>query len=137
MKKSSLLFTATFFAYTILVGGNCNRQPFIPDYSNIKGFVIGKETCNANEALDYWLIDFTYLPNAPQVGDTLVLKGIKYTNVLKTKELDPLIKQTGLLISIDYKTITSNKVTTSGCTVAAPVIYPLKEIFIIYQGEIR
>ncbi|KAA9039193.1 hypothetical protein FW778_10185 [Ginsengibacter hankyongi] len=116
---------------------SCNtKQPFKPDYSNIAGYVIGKETCDTNETNDYWLLDFNVYPNTPHVGDTLVLNGISYTNVLKVKGLDPRLKQVGMRVSIDYKKISSGELTT-GCTVASPVVYFLKEIFIINQGEIR
>ena len=30
---------------------SCNRDPYIPDYKNAKGFVIAKETCNTAVSL--------------------------------------------------------------------------------------
>jgi hypothetical protein len=113
-----------------------NKTPFKPDYSNIGGYVIGRETCDTNETNDYWLLDFNVYPNTPHVGDTLVLNGITHTNVLKVKGLDPRLKQIGMRVSIDYNKI-SNRALTTGCTVTSPVVYFLKEIFIIYQFEIR
>jgi len=104
---------------------------------NVNGYVIGKENCDTDDTKDYWLIDFNYDLNTPQYGDTLILNGITYTNVIKTKELDKKLKQIGLKVFIDFKTITSNKIETTGCNVTMPVTYTLKEIFIIYQGEIR
>lgn len=40
-------------------------------------------------------------------------------------------------VSIDYKKVTADKIITQGCNVNSPVTYPLKEIFIINQFEIR
>jgi hypothetical protein len=115
----------------------CKRQPFIPDYTNTGGFVIGRETCNTNDAEDYWLVDLTYYPNTPQYGDTFSLNGITYTNVVKVKGLDQRLKQIGMRVSFDFKTVTPNKIETTGCSIANPVTYKLKELFIIYQFEIR
>jgi hypothetical protein len=127
-----------FFSLPCLIFlSSCNnKQPYKPDYSNIGGYVIGKENCNTDESNDYWLLDFTFYPNSPQIGDTLTLNGILYTNVLKVKGLDPRFKQIGFRVSIDYKDISDRKY-TSGCTVGTPIVYFLKEIFIIDQGEIR
>lgn len=112
------------------------KQPYKPDYSNIAGYVIGKETCNTDDTNDYWLLDFNVYPNSLHIGDTLVLNGITYTNVLKVKGLDPRLKQIGAGVSIDYKKISGKKLTTR-CTVSSPVVYILEEIFIIHQFEIR
>jgi hypothetical protein len=122
---------------TAFIHSSCNKPPFKPNYENIGGFVIGKETCGIDSANDYWLLDFTVYPNSVKVGDTLVLNGTMYTNVLKLKGLDSRLKRLGMRVSIDYRTITLNKIITSGCTVASPTTYVLKEIFIVNQGEIR
>ncbi len=114
----------------------CKIEPFKPNYSNIGGYVIGKEDCNTDVSSDYWLLDFTVYPNSPHIGDTLLLNGNTYTNVLKVKGLDPRLKQIGMRVSINYNKISSNNFTT-GCSVSSPAIYYLKEIFIIDQGEIR
>lgn len=132
MKPHHLLLAIFYF---IIFSCN-NKHPFKPNYSNIGGYVIGKETCDTNETNDYWLLDFTVYSNSPHIGDTLVLNGITYTNVLKVKGLDHRLKKIGMSVSIDYKNI-SNKELTTGCTVASPTVYFLKEIFIINQGEIR
>lgn len=115
----------------------CNKPPAEADYDNVKGYVIGKETCNADEKKDYWLIDLTYYWDTPRYGDTLVLNGVTYTNVVKVKGLAEELKQIGMRVSLDFKTITPHKVVTTGCTVANPITYNLKELFIINQGEIR
>ncbi len=137
MKQTYHLIIFSFLIVTVLTSGLCNKPPFKPDYENIGGYVIGKEACNVDENQDYWLMDFTVYPNTPSVGDAITLNGTTYTNVLKVKGLDQRLKQIGMRVSIDYSTITSSKITTTGCTVVSPVTYALKEIFIINQGEIR
>lgn len=137
MKQTYHSIIFSFLIVTVLTSGSCNKPPFKPDYENIGGYVIGKETCNADESQDYWLLDFTVYANSPSVGDTITLNGITYSNVLKLKGLDPRLKLIGMKVSVDYRTITSSKVTTTGCTVVTPVTYALKEIYIINQGEIR
>jgi len=114
-----------------------NKEPFDPPYDNIGGFVIGKENCNIDTSKDYWLIDFTVYNNFPQIGDTLILNGVIYTNVLKVKGLVERLRQVGMRVSIDYDTVTTSAVLTSDCNVASPVTYALKELFIINQFEIR
>lgn len=133
-KKINKIIISVIFLFEFLA---CNKQPYKPDYSNVKGFVIGKEVCNSNETLDYWLIDLTYSANTPEYGDTLFYYGANYTNVVKTKDLDSVLKVVGKRVSLDFKTITNNKVQTTGCNVPIPETYDLKEIFIINQGEIR
>lgn len=137
MKSKFLNFFILFLTAFYFILSSCNnKRPFKPDYSNIGGYVIGKETCDTNEANNYWLLDCTVYPNSPQIGDTLTLNGLTYTNVLKVNGLDPRLKRVGMRVSIDYKKV-SGKELTSGCTVTSPVVYFLKEIFIINQGEIR
>jgi hypothetical protein len=116
---------------------SCNRDPYVPDYKNVKGFVIAKETCNTEVSQDYWLIDLTYWPDTPQYGDTITINNTTFRNVVKVKGLDQRLKQIGMAVSVDFKTVTSNKVETTGCSVQNPVTFRLKELFIINQGEIR
>lgn len=135
MKIPSFILLSSF-SY-LMFFTSCNKPPYTPDFNNVNGYVIGKETCSTDDTKDYWLIDFTYDTNTPQYGDTLILNGITYTNVIKTKDLDPKLKRIGLKVFIDFKIITPNKIETTGCNVINPITYRLKEIFIIYQGEIR
>jgi hypothetical protein len=116
---------------------SCNNKEPLDALPHIGGYVIGKETCHTDERMDYWLIDLTAYPDQPQIGDTLVLDGITYTNVLKVKGLSEGLQQIGMAVSFDYKEVTPVAVITNGCTVANPVIYALKELFIIHEGEIR
>ncbi|MGI8600070.1 MAG: hypothetical protein ACR2KB_12525 [Chitinophagaceae bacterium] len=113
----------------------CKKPPYYPPYKNVKGFVIGSESCIGNPDDEYWLVDLTFRANTPQYGDTLMLNSVTYTNVVKTKGLRDL-KQNGTRVSIDFDTITNTKIETTGCTVSNPVTYKLKEIFVINLFEI-
>lgn len=124
----------TFFGLLFL---SCSKEPFKPDYKEAGGYVIGKESCKANDSEEYWLVDLTVYPNTPQYGDTLTLNGIDYTNVVKLKGLDVRLQQNGARVAIDFKTVTQDKVITNGCSVINPTTYALKELFIINQAEIR
>ena len=135
MRTQKLLFIG--FLISFIVAGSCIKYPSKADYESIGGYVIGKETCNTDESQDYWLLDFTVYPNSPKIGDTLILNGTTYTNVLKLKGLGPRLKQIGMRVYIDYRIISNSKIITSGCSVPTPETYPLKEIFIINQFEIR
>jgi len=142
--KTTTMKKKSFYAYYILttvfvltVNTSCNKQNYIADFINAKGYVIGKETCNSTGTKDYWVIDLTYLQNTPRYGDTLLLDGTAYTNVIKTKDLAESLQHVGMAVSLDFKVISANKIETSGCTTASPVTYSLKELSIINQGEIR
>lgn len=137
MKQNIIFSLAVTLISFLLISSSCNKPPYKPDYKNITGFVIGKETCNTDETQDYWLIDFTYVPNPPKVGDTLFFNGNTYTNVLKTKGLAQGLKLVGTKVSIDYRIISADKVVTTGCNASSPVTYNLKELTILNQGEIR
>ena len=138
MKTTSHFFLILLIALVTRPIASCNnKEPFKPPYDNIGGYVIGTETCNIDSAQNYWLLDFTVYPNSPHIGDTLTLNGIPYTNVLKVKRLDPRLKQVGMRVGIDYNVISSNKITTTACTVTSPAVYNLKEMSIINQFEIR
>src|SRR4029079_15252072 len=127
-----------YISLSALILVSCsNKEPFIPDYNNIQGYVIGKENCTTDETKDYWLIDFTYGSNNPHVGDTVLVNGLTFNNVLKTKGLDQQLKIIGMRVSIDYRIISSTKLTSIGCDVLNPVTYSLKELTILHQGEIR
>ncbi len=132
-RNSASIFSILIALLTLSI--SCRKQPY--ELNNVAGYVIGTEICNVNEEGNYWLVDLTYNSNTPQYGDTLVLDGTTYTNVVKVKGLDERLRKKDISVSFDFKTITSEKVITSGCSVAAPVTYRLKELFIINQFEIR
>ena len=120
-----------------MINISCKKLPYKPDYKNITGFVIGKEACNNDNSQDYWLIDFTYAPNPPKVGDSLIINGNTYTNVLKTKGLAQQLKIIGMRVLIDYRIISADKIFTTGCNLPSPITYNLKELTILNQFEIR
>ena len=130
-----------FYLIVVLITATCltcgNKPPFTADYKNVKGFIIGRENCNPDSTKENWLIDLTYLPNTPPYGDTLVLNNQVYTNVVKTKDLSDTLKKVGIRVSIDFKTISEERMLTTGCTLSNPVTYPLKQLFILHQFEIR
>lgn len=131
------IFLLALFLFTFLLCNSCKPNPYIVEYKNIKGYVIGKETCNTDESKDYWLIDFTYGSNNLHVGDSLFFNGTTYTNVLKTKGLSQQLKSVGLRVSIDYNSISANKISTTGCGATPSFTYLLKEVIIQNQFEIR
>ena len=135
--KTILRIVALQLIIIINSSTSCNRYPYEVHYNYIAGYVIGKETCNADESKDYWLIDFTYLQDSPKVGDTIIINGSTYANVLKTNGLADGLKKVGLPVSIDYRIISTGKIITTGCEVASPITYSLKELTILNQGEIR
>ena len=44
-----------FAIISTFIHASCKKPPFKPEYENIGGFVIGKETCNTDDTQDYWL----------------------------------------------------------------------------------
>lgn len=131
-------FIFLFFISLFTVLSSCSRDPYVPDYDRAGGFVIGKETCSATDPdNDYWLLDLSVFYTATNtVGDTLTFNGIFYEHVIKTKGLLPQFKIIGKKLSFDCH-FTANKVVTTGCTVATPITYNLKEMQVINSGEIR
>lgn len=122
--------------FLLFINAACGKLgPYMVDRKLAIGYVIGKEFCHTDETKDYWLIDLTYLQDAPQYGDTLVLNGIKYVNVVKTKDLLERFKKINMKVHVQFKVISENKMETTGCSIANSVTYNLKELFIIDQGE--
>jgi hypothetical protein len=135
--KHQTLFRLNLLIFSIALLFACRKDPAKVDYLNVGGYVIGKETCKGNDADEYWLLDLTVYPNTPQYGDNLTLNGTTYSNVIKLKGLDQRLRVVGMKVSIDFRTITPDKVVTPSCTVSFPTIYALKEITILNQFEIR
>ncbi|MBX2923659.1 MAG: hypothetical protein KF746_15765 [Chitinophagaceae bacterium] len=71
----------------LLTACSCNNKEPLDALPNIGGYVIDREICTSDPQNDYWIIDFTAYANVPQIGDTLLLDGISYTNVLKVHGL--------------------------------------------------
>lgn len=117
---------------------SCRKPPYKVDTMFIDGYVIGKETCHTDPEQDYWLIDCTKYPEfTPRVGDTIVVDNETYTNVIKVKGLAADLQQLGESVYIEYKKISTSRIVTTGCEVASPITYTLREIFIIHQGRSR
>ncbi|MEO6668926.1 MAG: hypothetical protein ABIN36_05590 [Ferruginibacter sp.] len=119
----------------IILFGACNKDPVNLDFINVRGTVIAKETCNTNETTDYWLIDLTLNPDTPQYGSTVTINGAIFTDVVKTKELSPQLKELGKHVFFHFQEISDNPVETLNCNVSTPVTYLVKEIYILEQGE--
>lgn len=135
--KHQTLFRLNLIIFGMALLLACRKDPAKVDYLNVGGYVIGKETCKGNDADEYWLLDLTVYPNTPQYGDNLTLNGNTYSNVIKLKGLDQRLRVIGMKASIDFRTITPDKVVTASCTVITPITYALKEIIILNQFEIR
>lgn len=135
--KITNFFKVTFaiFIAISVTQSSCVKPPYKPDYENASGTIIGKEICSTNGIDDYWLIDLSVYPNTKQYGDTLIVNSIKYTNVVKTKDLTADIKIIGYKVSIDFY-ISNTKIETTGCNCEVPITYLLKEITIINVFDI-
>ena len=51
MRQTIILFAVFLFAF--LLYSSCKPDPYIIEYKNIKGYVIGKEACITDESNDY------------------------------------------------------------------------------------
>ena len=121
----------------ILSSSSCKRDPFKPDFDHAGGYVIGKEVCKADTTQDYWIIDLSLDYTASNTfGDTITIDGISYNHMIKTTGLLPQFHVVGKKISFDCRFSTS-KVQTTGCTVANPITYNLKDMDVLASGEIR
>lgn len=130
-----IIYLSTFFI--TLSFNACNREPFKPSYDTAIGYVIGKETCNIEPLKDYFLINIISSSSVrQQYGDTLILNGIQYTNVVKSTGLADTLKKVGQKIGMDF-TVSNNSVLTGNCSITAPITYNLKEANIIRSGEAR
>lgn len=136
--KSLTFFSFIAFIYLLTLSSSCKKEPYYPDYDHAGGFVIAKESCSATDPdNDYWLLDLSVNYTATNTfGDTLTYNGIFYEHVVKTKGLLPQLKIVGKKLAFDCR-FTTNKIATTGCTVASPLTYNLKEMHVINSGEIR
>jgi hypothetical protein len=129
--KFKTLFKTKFIlvlpVFVLLLSESCNnKHPYKPSYDTAVGYVIGKETCNADTANDYWLIDvFSSSSVRQQYGDTLTLNGIKYTNLIKVSGLAEQLKKTGQKVGFDFN-LADKATLSSNCTVSTPKVYQLK-----------
>ena len=115
---------------------SCKTEPFKPNFENAGGYVIGKETCNADTSKDFWIIDLSIFPLPNNYGDSLILNGTKYSHVVKTVGLAPQFHFIGARVGFDFH-ISTSPVQTTNCNLANPDTYFLKEMNVINQAEIR
>lgn len=113
----------------------CKNKPFKPDFENAGGYVIGKEQCNTDTTLDYWLIDLSIFPLQNSYGDSLILNGITYRHVVKTTGLASQFKIIGTRVDFDFH-LSSSLIQTVNCNVT-PATYLLKEMQVLRQSELR
>lgn len=135
----SLLFSLLLFTlFLTLISSSCKREPYKPDFEQARSYVIGKEICKSIPSEDFWLIDFSEDLNRPNLnyGDTITINGILYKHMVKTKQLAPQFQLVGKRVSFDFR-LSNTMVQTTGCTIANPIIYSLKEMTVIASFEIR
>jgi hypothetical protein len=106
------------------------------DVDNIAGYVIARETCYQDEPLNAWLLDCTVRALTPQLGDTLVIDNVQYTNVIRIRNLEPDLQQIGVAVSVYYSELSGKKV-SGNCDVASPKVYALREIVAKIQALAR
>ena len=138
MSKIRILISVFLYLLCCVASSvSCNNKGgFKEPWEYAGGYVIAKESCNADETKDYWLVDLTIYPNTKQYGDSLEINGILYTNVVKTLDLLPKFKVVGKRVGFDFY-ISGQKVVTSGCNLTSPVTFTLKEMDVVTMGEIR
>lgn len=142
MKLTSLFSITCLIAgfIPVLIFLSCNNKSngYVNDgEKTLAGYVIGREICHNDINLDSWLVDFTFMNNQEQVGDTLTIQGITYTNVLRVKGLSSGFRQPGFSVRVYYKDITSGPVVPTGCDHPDAEVYNLRELTIIRQSEQR
>jgi hypothetical protein len=92
-RKNKSIFIV--FAFIIFLFTSCKPEAYEFPFENAGGYVIGKETCNADTTKDYWLIDLSIFPLPNTYGDTLTLNGVRYNHVVKTAGLSSQLKYMG------------------------------------------
>ena len=117
---------------------SCKNGNDLIDFDHAGGYVIGKEICNLDTSKDFWLIDlsYEYNPSGYNYGVSITINGIFYKHMIKTKQLLPELKVIGKKVSFDFH-LSSTKVISSGCIIANPTTYNLKEMQVISSFEIR
>ena len=103
------------------------------DLESIAGYVIAQDTCYHDESKNAWLLDCTVRRQTPQLGDTLVIGNVQYTNVIRIRNLKPDFQFIGLAVSVYYSEISEKKIST-GCDVTSPSGYALREVVAKMQG---
>jgi hypothetical protein len=122
-----------FFVVLLLVACN-NKGGYVPKNSiYLTGRYVGKEACQENEANNYDLIEIITPSN---VGDSIVYQNYTYYNVLKTKGVDTALQRPGTMIGFDAR-LSTERVSSSGCSVSPSLTFTLYEMTIIDQIPFR
>ena len=127
VKATLHLLYLRFLPVVFLTIFSCSRQhDHVLDIpASVAGYVIAHEACSGVDSTEFWAIDLTYFPNEKQLGDSLTINGVKYTNVIKMKITDPEYRRVGKVIAVIYSKILPNK-NTSPCSLSSPVTYCIK-----------
>lgn len=112
-----------------------NKEPYDLPYEISAGKVIGREACFVDTTKNYWLVNLTVYPHTKQYGDTILLNGVIYTNVVKTPGLKSPFNQIGKKVGLSFK-ISADRIQTRGCNVSSPVTYNLKVLRVIAEGYV-
>jgi hypothetical protein len=129
--------------YTALAVGvllaTCSHGPLDESNDNVAdAYVIAQETCYQDSSMNAWLLDCTVLPpfQRDQIGDTMMIDNVHYTNVIRIRNLDPVLQHIGLAVTVFFSNISEKKI-SEHCDVASPKVYLLREIVATHQGEAR
>lgn len=98
-----------------MLAAGCTKPPAKAN-PNVGGYVIGMENCRSDSSQNYWLLDLTVHTWNPQLGDTLFIENVTYTNVVKMQDLHPQLQTIGMRVSIEYSGITDRTI-SSDCNV--------------------
>jgi len=132
MKKVPL--TQSVFLSMIIVFCSCTKQPEPVDRLRTAGYIIGKEFCYTDATKDCYLIDLTFYPNTPQIGDTLLFNSIVYTNVIKSELPDSTARANLVPIVIEYNDILPKKY-SEGCEIQNSISYSLKDQSVVATNK--
>ncbi|TCD28652.1 hypothetical protein EZ456_04495 [Pedobacter psychrodurus] len=103
------------------------KPPYVPDYENAVGLIIGPETCRVNAAQNAWLIQFSG-PNAgnKSYGETITYSGNTYSNVVKTYLLPDSSKVSGRKYLFEF--YLEGKSAQNDCDLANPITFNISKI---------
>jgi len=104
-----------------------NKHPYVPDYENAVGLIIGSETCKKNVDQNAWLIQFSG-PNVgnKSYGETITFNGNTYSNVVKTYSLPDTSKISGKKHLFEF--YLEGKPAEKDCEVANPITFNITKI---------
>jgi hypothetical protein len=131
--------TLVFLCITLIVfcSSSCSKDSDTQDFMTRTGTVIGKEYCKSDTTKDYWLVNLDTVVNKASFGDTAQIDDTTYNHVVKTLQLPDGFRVKGLRITVDFKKLSDDKVTSTDCFIQTPVTYSLKELHILYIGKLN